>query len=71
MPPVAPDMAAGTPEGAMEMSGGGESAGMGAMEGAFAPDTAAPAAAPDAAEFCDGSSHGSRCSCTRYPTSYG
>jgi hypothetical protein len=45
MPPVAPDMAAGTPEGAMEMSGGGESAGMGAMEGAFAPpaDTAAPA----------------------------
>jgi hypothetical protein len=48
MPPVAPDMAAGTPEGAMEMSGGGESAGMGAMEDAFAPD-AAPAAAPDAA----------------------
>jgi hypothetical protein len=43
--PIAPDMAAGTPEGAAEMSGGGESAGMGAMEGAFAPpaDTAAPA----------------------------
>ena len=46
--PIAPDMAAGTPEGAAEMSGGGESAGMGAMEDAFAPD-AAPAAAPDAA----------------------
>lgn len=50
--PIAPDMAAGTPEGAMEMSGGGESAGMGAMEGAFAPpvaDTVAPADAADAA----------------------
>lgn len=46
--PITPDLVAGTPEGAMEMSGGGESAGMGAMEGAFAPD-AAPAAAPDAA----------------------
>ena len=33
-------MAAGTPEGAMEMSGGGESAGMGAMDVAFADDTA-------------------------------
>jgi hypothetical protein len=51
MPPIAPDMAAGTPEGAMEMSGGGESAGMGAMNDAFGgqPDTATPAA-PDAAE---------------------
>jgi hypothetical protein len=46
--PVAPDMAAGTAEGAAEMSGGGESAGMEAMEGTFAPD-AAPAA-PNAAE---------------------
>ena len=33
--PIAPDMAAGTPEGAMEMSGGGESAGMGAMDDAW------------------------------------
>jgi hypothetical protein len=43
--PIAPDMAAGTPEGAMEMSGGGESAGLGAMDDAFGgqPDTAAPA----------------------------
>jgi hypothetical protein len=50
MPPVAPDMAAGTPEGAAEAAGGGESAGMGAMDGAFADTAAAPAAAPDAAE---------------------
>ena len=52
MAPIAPDMAAGTPEGAMEMSGGGESAGMGAMDGAFAPpgaDTVAPADVADAA----------------------
>ena len=51
MPPIAPDMAAGTPEGAMEMSGGGESAGMGAMDDAFGgqPDTVAPADVADAA----------------------
>jgi len=42
--PIAPDMAAGTPEGAAEAAGGGESAGMGAMGDAFGgqPDTAAP-----------------------------
>jgi hypothetical protein len=44
--PVEPFMAAGTPAGAAEMSaaGGGEAAGMGAMDDAFAgqPDTAAP-----------------------------
>jgi hypothetical protein len=50
--PVAPDMAAGTPEGAMEMSGGGESAGMEAMEGTFAPD-AAPVATLDPAAVID------------------
>ena len=45
MPPIAPDMAAVTPEGAAEAAGGGESAGMGAMDDAFGgqPDTAAPA----------------------------
>jgi len=44
MAPVAPNMAAGTPAGAAEMSGGGESAGMGAMGDAFASGaaTAAP-----------------------------
>jgi hypothetical protein len=46
MAPVAPDMSAGTPAGAAEMSaaGGGEAGGMGAMDDVFAgqPDTAAP-----------------------------
>ena len=42
--PVAPVMDAGTPGGAAEMAGGGESAGMGAMDDAFGgqPATAAP-----------------------------
>ena len=50
--PIAPDMAAGTAAGAAEMSGGGESAGMGAMGDAFAApaaDTAAPMDTADAA----------------------
>jgi hypothetical protein len=49
--PIAPDMAAGTPEGAAEASGGGEIPGMGAMDDAFGgqPDTAAPADVADAA----------------------
>jgi hypothetical protein len=50
--PVAPDMAAGTAEGAAEMSGGGESAGMGAMDMASEP-AAPPVATLDPAAVID------------------